>query len=82
MNAVEREELHDAMERIERRFELRDEMDTRFRDEMRREVSAINGRLGRIEAMARLAAWSVTAISGIATIAGALLFLANRGGLP
>jgi hypothetical protein len=69
MNAVEREELHDAVQRIEARF-----------GRIETDIQTLRSDVGAIKAIARAGVWLVSAVSGLATIAGALVLLANRTG--
>jgi hypothetical protein len=78
MTIVERQELADALERIEKRFAKSDEDADLFRKEVRADVSAIKDDISRIKGMARLATWFVGAIGALGIIATALVQIGSR----
>jgi hypothetical protein len=69
VNAVEREELHDAVQRIEARF-----------GRIETDIQTLRSDVGAIKAIARAGVWLVSAIGGLGTITAALMVVANRGG--
>lgn len=78
MTIVERQELQEALARIEARFAKSDEDADLFRKEVRADVSAIKDDISRIKGMARLATWFVGAVGALGIIATALVQIGSR----
>lgn len=78
MTIVERQELQEALARIEARFAKSDEDAETFRKEVRGDITVIKDDISRIKGMARLATWFVGAVGALGIIATALVQIGSR----
>lgn len=78
MSPVERQELADAVSRIDARFDRYEDEARAFRDAVFKDIATIREDINKIKGAARLAAWFVGSFTGLMGIAALVVMAVTR----